>query len=1321
MIIVGTHLDEFRDDERAEVDQILQSVGSLAGAYTSKLKIAEILPVGLGQIENIELLKDAIYNHVEKHTTRKGQKIMGQRIPASYHALDKRLEGIQDEIRRGNCKPVMHAEDFKSMILQMKLPDLRSDVELKTAIHFLLDIGTMLHYDDRSHNLSELYFVDPGWLCGMMAKVNTIKEKRPPIRKGILNIKDIPHLFGDKQFTWDQHEQSIALLGHFEMAFLLDNKRVLIPSILPAIRPKEVDEECKEIYKKPLYTRFFIFKQANSPLGFWSKLLSRIMYSVQKVTTALDRPALESNVQTPSFGVAQDLSDNFSLQPLNLSSESDTPTFFSSDHATPPSTEDTKLHYWCEGIFYQDSTVMFQVESLTNSNHFEKEKGNGVLLIASHTNEGKQIFGQLVDIITTLINEWYPGLKKTTQNNGIEQRVPCFECMKLRRPNPFEYEIKQCLSAIARKEVIIECRYYLKNPPENHIVELTDIVPDLLLKDFDAKFLLKKVDIIYEEDEANLLCKGVFEEVYHGKCHGKAVAIKRYLSRNENDFSVLQSEAKLLQKLHHPCFVCLEGVCVYPLTTLVLELAPLGALSFPLLKEKIPIHRLTVFRISLEVTAALRFLHRQGMIFQDLKTDNVLLWTLSPDSLCHCKITDFGAATHLSLAKAGEFEFIPPGGLDFGKKIQQSAYDHKADTFSFAMFLYQMIARRHPYHGIPGHRIEASVKNGERPKLLNVDHAHFAYYYLTKLMETCWRDKATDRPDDDVIMKNLSLSVMQSTMAVTPIKSCFSLHKAIGITPTDFIKAGVPHQLPSELWVCCDGAEGAEISMYNIHTMAKVNEHFIKNYQVISIIKCSNHIWIALHRGVKGSYVKIFNIVTKDLVYNIRLKENSASCMSCINEVVYVSTLEGYCFRFLANIERIHLNSNPLFQRISNNAVDGIFCTPQCIWASHTRYISFICYGNVFLEGSIHRDSDAYIGQLFSSPDGKKIWSAHFRGFLLTAWDAHNKCHLFDVDTSDHMAMISGDIPKKDRLITTTVPAEDCVWVGMTTGHILVFDDKELLTWFHPYTECVHFLTVLPCSGPCEMEKCMVASGGEKYQSMIKDLDHTTAAIIDKDKDDLLNVKGGYLVVFEAFSSKTYRQMKLVEENVPEMFDNHQTVGNIIHEGEFVDGTHILKKSKPDLKYADNADSALLGHSSNGSVSRATEEVFEVKLLSTNQIVRITCSYPPQLNDIFSDLQVITSVNEENCRLLYFIGDKEVRLKTQEQFNIYQAQEQRPQLWLSTTTQRVLSQDTASQSSTDTSPGMFDNLLEESNLMCITCTSLVPGRLFSSESLFECS
>ena len=191
-----------------------------------------------------------------------------------------------------------------------------------------------------------------------------------------------------------------------------------------------------------------------------------------------------------------------------------------------------------------------------------------------------------------------------------------------------------------------------------------------------------------------------------------------------------------------------------------MEEAPLGSLAKPLIKKKVVIHQLTMFRIAAEVAAALRFLHSIGILYRDVKAADVLLWTLNPESLCHCKITNFGTATHLSpvgvKGHLGTKGFMAPEMLHISKRKQCSVYDHKADIFSFGMLLYQMIARRHPYHDIPPHKIDTAVEMKEKPKLQDVNAAaKNAYHYLTKLMQVCWEYNPQKRPTTDKIISTI--------------------------------------------------------------------------------------------------------------------------------------------------------------------------------------------------------------------------------------------------------------------------------------------------------------------------------------------------------------------------------------------------------------------------------------------------------------------------------------------------------------------------------------------------------------------------------------
>ena len=43
-------------------------------------------------------------------------------------------------------------------------------------------VGILLHYEDSM--LSDYYFLDPQWLCDTLAKIVTIPEINPDVKKG---------------------------------------------------------------------------------------------------------------------------------------------------------------------------------------------------------------------------------------------------------------------------------------------------------------------------------------------------------------------------------------------------------------------------------------------------------------------------------------------------------------------------------------------------------------------------------------------------------------------------------------------------------------------------------------------------------------------------------------------------------------------------------------------------------------------------------------------------------------------------------------------------------------------------------------------------------------------------------------------------------------------------------------------------------------------------------------------------------------------------------------------------------------------------------
>ena len=1398
VIIVGTHLDEFADEERGEVDVLVRKVEQLSHGFRNKLQIKAVVTVGLmHRLENIGYLKDTIYEHVANYKTRKGQIIMGRKIPASYHSLERHINVIQQEVRNGHREPIMHAEEFKTLVQQMELTDICNEEEIKTATLFLTDVGTLLHYDDKGHNLHELYFIDPRWLCDMMSRIITIKERNPFVKEGILDCKAIPQLFKDNAFPWQFFEQYLTLLDRFEIALPLDKNRILIPSKLPDERPSAIDQaELQRREEGPLYSRQIIFKSADTPPGFWSRLLSRLMHSVPQVCFAL-----EETSQNPDDPPGPSLDSSIPADPLDSSTINPGPSFeempaeislpTSLDHLPQPTIQIAQLlrnfpnplpqgisHtfnssqiqflYWRTGLFYSDPDVMFRIECLAGSrvgsgseSRFEsgpgsrsesgsgsesesesgsgsrqEENKDGVLIVTSPTDLGKKIMGQLVDLVLSLIKEWYPGIQEGVgPATGLEQKVPCYECLKMGRNDPFEFRFKEYVDLIKDDEAPpskIKCGYD-ENPDRNHSAHLADVVPDLLLQDIDQQFLLKVEDLSFSMEPASLLGGGAFGKVYRGKYRSQScgqspkqvpVAVKKYSA--DTGFTELRSEAKLLQKCHHPCLVCLVGVCIHPNMALVLEEAPMGSLQKHLMgtKDKVPIHRLVIHRIAAQVAAALHFLHSTGIIFRDLKAANVLLWSLSPDSLCHCKLTDFGIATHLAPVGAkglqGTKGFIAPEVFYIGKRKQRCIYDHKADIYSFSMFLYQMIARRHPFHDLKPHRIDQAVELGERPKLQDISQAETAFHTLTRLMKCCWEDRIDKRPSTEELIRWLCLSSVQSIMSVVPVKSPYSIRHSCSVTVDAFTRVRAPHINSSELWLCCDGIDGTELNIINTNTMTKLHKRFTENYQVQCIALCGDHIWMGTRAGIGPGSLEIFSVHSRDVVHSIRMKEVAISCITCTNSDVFLGTTEGYCLSFSRDIRQIRNSTRPKCRYVSENAIDGILAINETLWASHTQNIHFLDTSTMRVdpEGLPHAKG-ALVGKLSLSADGNTVWSAHFGSTILTAWDAHRRAGKFDVDVSRHLKNISPNSPQHDMFITAMTPALDTVWVGIATGHILVFHDEELLTWYHSYKDYIRFLSCIPCSGPTTTESCMVISGGKKFTSPVPGIESL------QDCDAAENP--GVLVLWEAYDARTTRQVKLVEDNAPNFFKSHHSMKRMIQKGEFEDGTNLFHRrdvqemeSSQEAAYYQTAP-ALFGsgdaaqtqepgslvhdslrHNSLLFTQRQGQEnppesispsipeepakvaedspspahivphetvSFDVRLsgMDDSTTVRVTCQKPVKLKVLLSTLQVDGNIPEEQCLIEYRQSDSGecVPVNTQEQLEAYLQLENRPQLFIS--------------------------------------------------------
>ncbi|XP_059152219.1 leucine-rich repeat serine/threonine-protein kinase 2-like [Physella acuta] len=1024
VIVVGTHYDllpvEDRESTVVEFESKLQKLMNKPGfpAITC-FAIVDLTK----ESHELQLLRNKVKDTVDEFKV-KGQPVMGQKVPASYVKLGELLHEEAKNVQK--CFPVIRHGQLIRLIKNANI-DLE-DEELKQAINFLHESGVLLHYNETALQMKDFYFINPGWLCRMMAQIVTVPEINPFIdRNGVMKRSSAGLLFTGKETSGSSHfvfptsliPQYLHLLEKFEIALPRNEEELLIPCRLPNRRP---NFELPIQNKEELVFRYYVMP--HTPIGFWSRLLTRLIVFTES---------------------------KFVENMLYL-------------HEKP------QVHFWQEGIFVLwNDAAFFLVDSF-------KGLSDEIHMTVPSTPHGCRLLGYLVDHADSLIDEWYPGLVSIDPMLGrelLEKYVPCTACSGL-QSHVFRFED---LLKHSENHTDIFC------PIHNGTVDLVKLAPDVMLADVEPQFHLDLEQFEFKESLENLCGDGGFGSVYKAKYQGKVVAVKVFSAIGDiHPHKMLRQEATILRRLKHPSVISLLAVAVHPVRLVVMEFAPNKTLG-EVFRSGPRLSRTLQLKISQQISEGLAYLHSLMIIYRDMKPDNVLIFTLAPDALINAKIADYGISQFTTLFGLVAQEGTP--GYRAPEVVRGEIYSFQADIFSLGVLMYMVLTGgQHPFEELE-FKSEIDKAFAENLPIAPITQKSCAPWPdFQELITQCLSQVPDYRPKAAEVFESLNSAELFSLREVLPVSvgttvECIATQLLSSKNVRLWIASG-DNDYMQLTWLNLldyrDEVLNAERSRQSVDYSGMGT--MFRDGRVLCLLPVNqDHILL----GTQARKIWVFNTVTNELVHSTQQLDDSVLCLYLVQrkfpQATYRRTDDPLVLAGLANGKMALYPLSELLQEPDMDPIEmklGESYEPvKCILYSSTEHKLIASCGTKFVVMEIKIGvavvniyNTVEVSNFLSKPissmaSGRQLYLAHRNSSVVEAWDVSKGKRKNSLDVS-----ISFNLTSKEGRITAMVLNElKTLWVGTGGGQIILIDVNNWIPVisFHRHTasiRCLHAVKI---------------------------------------------------------------------------------------------------------------------------------------------------------------------------------------------------------------------------------------------------------------------